>query len=139
MSATTENQTIPRDVSKQQSNCFVVVFLAIAIIITLIVPPFFVIMNVIVMERFFTALDFCLPWTTLMLVQMSDTVVTYRYLFFLLLAFFVPLALRQLTKLSTRILVLLLVFSLAIGLIGTMIASVALWLPFTKITYELTA
>jgi len=139
MSATTENQAITRDVSKQQSNRFVVVFLAIAIIITLIVPPFFAIVNAIVLGEFFDAVDFKLPLITKIVVQMSVTAVTYRYLFFLLLAFFVPLALWLLTKLSTRTLVLLLVFSLAIGLISTMIVSYALWHPFTGILYRLSA
>jgi len=137
MFTTPENQAIPQDVPNQQSNCFAVVSLAIAIIITLIVPPFFAIMNAIVLGKFFAVLEFELPLITTILVQMSDTVVTYWYLFLLLLVLFVPLALWLLTKLSTKILTLILVFSLAFGLISTIIASAALYLPFLRITYGL--
>ena len=94
----TEPQAVPQDLSEQRPSGCVTVFLSVAIVVFLVVPPFFAVTITSEFGKFFHDFDATLPEITAILIQMSDTVVVYRYVFFALTVLFVPLALWLLTK-----------------------------------------
>ena len=135
---TTDNKTASQDTSEQRPRLVVAVSLTIAIMVVLIVPASVALFAMVQMfEGLFMYGDIELPHLTEALRTLYSAAVAYWYLCLLLIALFVPLVLWFLPKLSTRILIILFVVSLAIALIGTTVTLYALTLPFAGMTWEL--
>jgi type II secretory pathway component PulF len=130
---TTENQEASQDLPKRQTRRFAEASLALTIIVALIVPLFFAIKITTEFEKIFWEFDIELPVITMILIQAFNTVMMYRYLFYLLVAISVPLVFWLLTKLSRRVLLLLLVSVIVIDNLCAIILFVVLCRPLIRL------